>query len=106
MYESERERIAARDFPGGFDEVGGRRGVRPLDAGGRHRPTCSRRRARTARGSSTSGTTRGWSSRASRSTSSSARRQQSFWTGLRAKLGAWDEMIRELNARTGVAADL
>jgi hypothetical protein len=33
-----------------------------------------------------------------------ARRDRSFWVGLRAKLGAWDEMIAEFNARTGVAA--
>ena len=30
-----------------------------------------------------------------------ARRRRSFWTGLRALLPAWDEMIREFNGRTG-----
>lgn len=31
-----------------------------------------------------------------------ARRDQSFWVGLRSRLEAWDEMIVEFNARTGV----
>ncbi len=30
-----------------------------------------------------------------------ARRRQSFWQGLRPKLAAWDEMIREFNRRSG-----
>ncbi len=33
-----------------------------------------------------------------------ARRHQAFWTGLRARLAAWDSQIDEFNARTGVAA--
>jgi hypothetical protein len=32
-----------------------------------------------------------------------ARRDQAFWRGLREQVPAWDERIRELNARTGVA---
>jgi hypothetical protein len=32
-----------------------------------------------------------------------ARRDQRFWTGLRDLLPAWDTMIEEFNARTGVA---
>jgi cysteine synthase len=32
-----------------------------------------------------------------------ARRDQSFWRGLREQVPAWDEAIRELNARTGAA---
>jgi hypothetical protein len=32
-----------------------------------------------------------------------ARRDQSFWVGLRNHLGVWDEMIREFNARVGAA---
>jgi hypothetical protein len=35
-----------------------------------------------------------------------ARRSQSYWTGLRTKLAAWDGLIGEFNARTGVMADL
>jgi cysteine synthase len=31
-----------------------------------------------------------------------ARKDQAFWSGLRAKLPLWDEMISELNARSGV----
>ena len=33
-----------------------------------------------------------------------ARREQSFWRGLRGNLGEWDGLIDEFNARTGVAA--
>ena len=33
-----------------------------------------------------------------------ARRDQSFWRGLRASIPAWDEAIREMNARAGVEA--
>jgi len=33
-----------------------------------------------------------------------ARRQQDFWVGLRELIPAWDEMIREFNARTGAAS--
>ena len=33
-----------------------------------------------------------------------ARREPAFWIGLRARLEAWDEMIVEFNARTGVVA--
>ena len=32
-----------------------------------------------------------------------ARRKQSFWDGIAAEAGAWDELIREFNAATGVA---
>lgn len=34
-----------------------------------------------------------------------ARRRRSFWTGLRARLDSWDEMITEFNARTGLAVE-
>ena len=34
----------------------------------------------------------------------SARREPAFWTGLRARLEAWDEMIVDFNDRTGVEA--
>ena len=33
-----------------------------------------------------------------------ARREQSFWRGLRPLLGTWDALIAEFNARTGLAA--
>jgi hypothetical protein len=32
-----------------------------------------------------------------------ARREPSFWHGLRDRVPAWDDAILELNARTGVA---
>ena len=32
------------------------------------------------------------------------RREPAFWTGLRSQLEAWDELIADFNARTGVAA--
>lgn len=35
-----------------------------------------------------------------------ARRQQSFWRGLRELIGVWDAMIEEFNARTGVLGRL
>jgi hypothetical protein len=34
-----------------------------------------------------------------------ARREQCFWTALRANLAKWDEMIREFNSRTGVSVE-
>jgi len=33
-----------------------------------------------------------------------ARKRQAFWRGLHGKLAAWDELIEEFNARTGLAA--
>ena len=65
MYPSERERITARDFPGGFstaDATGvfGRWMLGPAPM------TCWRRRWRTGTASSTWATTPGWSSRGSR----------------------------------------
>ncbi len=63
MYGSERERIAARDFPAGFDPGRRGRGVRPVDARDRRRTTCWRPRWRTGTASSTSATTPGSSSR-------------------------------------------
>jgi hypothetical protein len=32
-----------------------------------------------------------------------ARRSQSFWTGLRELIPAWDELIREFNGRAAAA---
>ena len=70
MYETERIRIAARDFPGGFDAVAAGETFGEFLAGRRRRTTSSSCGGRSATGSSTSATSPGSSSRACRSRSS------------------------------------
>jgi len=102
MYGSERERIAARDFPAGFG---------PADA--------AEVFGRWMLGASTDDlleTTRAdrdrifnlgyytWVEQQGVSLPDfEARRDQRFWTGLRDLLPAWDAMIAEFNQRTGLA---
>jgi cysteine synthase len=101
MYGSERERIIARDFPDGFDEPAA------AEAFGRWMlgmetdhllETTQRDRERIFNlGYFT------WVEQQGVPIEDFvARREQSFWRGLRAKLPEWDELIREFNARTGV----
>jgi cysteine synthase len=102
MYGSERQRIVARDFPDGFDEPAA------AEAFGRWMlgmetdhllETTRRDRERIFNlGYFT------WVEQQGVPIEDFvARRAQSFWRGLRAKLPEWDELIREFNARTGVA---
>jgi cysteine synthase len=102
MYGSERERIAARDFPDGFDvadaaEVFGRwmLGTGPDDL---LETTLADRNRIFNLGYYTWVEQRGVSL-----ADFEARRDQRFWTGLRDLLPAWDAMITEFNERTGLA---
>jgi cysteine synthase len=102
MYESERARILARDFPGGFDSLSAAEafGRWMLAAGTDHvLETNKRDRERIFNlGYFT------WVEQQGVPIEDFvARRQPSFWSGLREKLSRWDEMIKEFNARTGVS---
>ncbi len=101
MYESERQRITARDFPGGFS------GLDAAEAFGRWmlgagtdnllETTFADRQRIFDLGYYT------WVEQQGVPVSDFvARRDQRFWTGLRDLLPAWDAMIEEFNARTGV----
>jgi cysteine synthase A len=102
MYGSERERIAARDFPDGFaraDAAGvfGRwmLGTGPDDL---LETTLADRNRIFNLGYYT------WVEQQGVSLADfEARRDQRFWTGLRDLLPAWDAMITEFNQRTGLA---
>jgi cysteine synthase len=103
MYGSERERIAARDFPAGFERadaagVFGRwmLGLGPDDL---LETTLADRNRIFNLGYYT------WVEQQGVALADfEARRHQRFWTGLRDLLPAWDAMITEFNARTGLAA--
>jgi cysteine synthase len=101
MYGSERTKIEARDFPGGFDAVaaGEAFGRWMLAAGTDHLlETTKRDRERIFNlGYFT------WVEQQGLSFDDFvARREASFWSALREKLPVWDEMIREFNSRSGV----
>ena len=100
MYETERARITERDFPGGFGaaEAAGAFGEWMLAAGTDNLLELTlEQRARVFNlGYFT------WVEQQGLSIEDFvARREQSFWKGLRPKLDAWDEMIREFNAQSG-----
>jgi cysteine synthase len=103
MYGSERERIAARDFPAGFEQadaadVFGRwmLGTGPDDL---LETTLADRNRIFNLGYYT------WVEQQGVSLADfEARRDQRFWAGLRDLLPAWDAMITEFNERTGLAA--
>lgn len=102
LYESERARIAARDFPDGFDEADAARvfGEHLLGTATDHLlETTLEDRARIFNlGYYT------WVEQQGVSIADFvARRSQSFWRALRPELEHWDEMIGEFNARTGVS---
>jgi cysteine synthase A len=102
MYDSERERISARDFPDGFDvadaaEVFGRwmLGTGPENL---LETTLADRNRIFNLGYYT------WVEQQGISLADfEARRDQRFWTGLRDLLPVWDDMITEFNQRTGLA---
>jgi cysteine synthase len=103
MYGSERERIAARDFPAGFGDVdaAGVFGRWMLGAGTDDllETTLADRTRIFNLGYYT------WVEQQGVSLNDfEARRDQRFWTGLRDLLPAWDAMINEFNERTGLAA--
>jgi cysteine synthase A len=103
MYESERERIGARDFPDGFGAVDAAeafaRWMLAAGTGDVLEATLRERERIFNLGYYT------WVEQQGVSLSDfEARRDQRFWTGLRDLLPAWDAMIEEFNERTGVAA--
>jgi cysteine synthase len=102
MYESERERIGARDFPEGFDEVAASEvfGRWLLGADTEHTlvTTEADRRRIFNLGYFT------WVEQQGVAIEDFvARSEQSYWVGLRSRLERWDEMIREFNDRAGVS---
>ena len=102
MYDTERDRIAERDFPAGFDEVdaGEVFGRWMLGAGVDHVVETTREvRERIFNlGYFT------WVEQQGVPLADfEARRWPAFWVGLREALPVWDAMIEELNARTGLA---
>jgi hypothetical protein len=104
MYDSELDRIAARDYPSGFDAVGAGEvfGRWMLGAGVDHVVETTREvRERIFNlGYYT------WvEQQGVPLTDFEARRSQEFWVGLRDAVPVWDAMIEELNARTGLAEE-
>jgi cysteine synthase len=104
MYGSERAKIAARDFPGGLGPVEAAEtfGRWVLGAGtGDLLETTARDRERMFNlGYFTWVEQQGVPQE-----DFVARRDPSFWSALRSKLQGWDEMIGELNSRSGVTVE-
>ena len=101
MYETERQRVSARDFPGGFDEAAAAevfgRWMLATDTDNLLETTREDRARIFNLGYFT------WVEQQGVSIGDFVvRRHQSFWTGLRVKLHEWDELIGEFNAQTGV----
>ena len=103
LYESERHRIRARDFADGFDQAAAAqvfgRWMLGADTSDLLETTSTDRDRIFNLGYYTWVEQRGVSIE-----DFSARRDPAFWTGLRGRLEAWDEMIVDFNARTGVEA--
>jgi cysteine synthase A len=104
LYESERQRISARDFPGGFDEAAAAevfgRWMLAADTDNLLETTTEDRARIFNLGYYT------WVEQQGVALEDfTARRRQAFWTGLRSKLDSWDELIAEFNGRTGVTVD-
>ncbi len=102
MYRTEHAKALARDFPGGFDAVGA------AETYGRHllgigtdallELTLPEKRRVFNLGYYT------WVEQQGVSVADfNARREQSYWRGLRDLVPAWDAMIRDFNARTGAS---
>jgi cysteine synthase len=103
MYGSERERIAARDFPAGFTPAGAAevfgRWMLAIGTDGLCETTLPDRDRIFNLGYYT------WvEQRGVPLADFEARRDQRFWVGLRDQLPLWDAMITEFNQRTGLAA--
>ena len=104
MYSSERDRILARDFIGGFDETSAAAvfGRWMLGADGDHllETTVVDRERIFNLGYFT------WVEQQGVPTGAfETRRRQEFWTALRPKLTVWDELIGEFNSRTKVEVE-
>jgi cysteine synthase len=103
MYESERRRVVDRDFGGCFDEVAAARvfgrWLLGADTGDLLETTTQDRDRIFDLGYYTWVEQRGVSLE-----DFVVRRDPAFWTGLRADLEAWDELIGDFNARTGITA--
>jgi len=105
MYASERERVLARDYPDGYDEGSAAEafGRWMLAAGSDHvLETSLRDRERIFNlGYYT------WVEQQGLTAAEfGARRAQEYWTALRGKIAAWDQLITDFNARTRVIEDL
>jgi cysteine synthase len=105
MYGSERERVLARDYPGGFEETDAAEafGCWMLAAGTDHLLEASLRdRERIFNlGYYT------WVEQQGVDLADfNSRRSQAYWVNLRERLADWDGLIEEFNARTGVLQDL
>jgi cysteine synthase len=101
LYGSERVRIAARDFPDGFDEVAAascfHEHVLGLGTEDMLETTAEDRTRIFNLGYYT------WVEQQGVSIADfEARRSPAFWRGLRAQLQTWDDLIREFNDRTGL----
>jgi cysteine synthase len=102
MYASERARIAERDFAAGFDEVDAAEAFGRFMLGAESDHLLETTAVDRARIFDLGYFT--WVEQQGIAIEEfTARREQSFWRGLRTELGRWDELIGEFNARTGVA---
>ncbi|MDI6909518.1 pyridoxal-phosphate dependent enzyme [Nocardioides sp.] len=103
MYESERRRIRTRDFADGFDDAAAAgvfgRWLLGADTSDLLETTTRDRDRIFDLGYYTWVEQRGTSIE-----DFVVRREQAFWDGMRNRLDAWDEMIADFNARTGVVA--
>jgi cysteine synthase A len=105
MYGSERDRVLARDYPGGFDEAHAAEafGRWMLGAGTDHLLEASLRdRERIF----DLGYYTWVEQQGVGLTDFTARRSQAYWVDLRERLASWDGLIEDFNARTGVIEDL
>ena len=103
MYGSERDRIAARDFPAGFGPADAAEVFGRWMLGAGTDDLLEATRADRDRIFNLGYYT--WVEQQGVPLPDfEARRDQSFWTGLRDLLPAWDAMIAEFNSRTGLAA--
>jgi cysteine synthase len=102
MYQSERQRIAARDFPGGFTAMDAAEAFGRWMLGAGTSDLLETRLTDRDRIFNLGYYT--WVEQQGVSLPDfMARRDQRFWTGLRDLLPAWDDMIGEFNDRTGLA---
>ena len=86
------------------DPRGGRRDRRPAPARRRHRARARCHASASGSASSIWAISPGWSSRASRSPTSTGADRQDFWRGLQDLVPQWDEMIAAFNRDSGMAA--
>ncbi|HEX2848929.1 MAG TPA: pyridoxal-5'-phosphate-dependent protein subunit beta [Acidimicrobiales bacterium] len=104
MYESERRRIEARDFPGGFGAASAGEVFAEWMLGADVDNLLETTTADRARIFNLGYFT--WvEQRGVPIADFVARKDPSFWVALRSHLAEWDVMIEEFNARTGVAAE-